>query len=49
MKVDFNGEEIVGVVYLFECVGVDVVIVSLWNVEDGIIKDIMVKFYDNLK
>ncbi|ABG51863.1 Tetratricopeptide TPR_2 [Trichodesmium erythraeum IMS101] len=49
MKADSNGEEIAGVAYLFERAGADAVIASLWNAEDGTTKDIMVKFYDNLK
>ena len=46
---DSNGEEIAGVAYLFERAGADAVIASLWSAEDGTTKDIMVKFYDNLK
>ena len=49
MKANSNGEEIAGVAYLFERAGADAVIASLWNAEDGTTKDIMVKFYDNLK
>ena len=49
MKADSNGEEIAGVAYLFERAGADAVIASLWNVEDQKTKDIMVRFYDNLK
>ena len=49
MKADSNGEEIAGVAYLFERAGADAVIASLWNAEDGITKDIMVKFYENVK
>ncbi|MDE5087175.1 MAG: CHAT domain-containing protein [Trichodesmium sp. St16_bin2-tuft] len=49
MKADSNGEEIAGVAYLFERAGADAVIASLWSAEDGTTKDIMVKFYDNLK
>ena len=49
MKADSNGEEIAGVAYLFERAGAGAVIASLWNAEDGTTKDIMVKFYDNLK
>ena len=49
MEADSNGEEIAGVAYLFERAGADAVIASLWNAEDGTTKDIMVKFYDNLK
>ncbi|MDY7004187.1 MAG: CHAT domain-containing protein [Cyanobacteriota bacterium] len=49
MKADSNGEEIAGVAYLFERAGADAVIASLWNAEDGITKDIMVNFYENVK
>ena len=49
MKADSNGEEIAGVAYLFERAGADAVIASLWNAEDQKTKDIMVRFYDNLK
>ncbi|MGB3509572.1 MAG: CHAT domain-containing tetratricopeptide repeat protein, partial [Microcoleaceae cyanobacterium] len=49
MKADSNGEEIAGVAYLFERAGADAVIASLWNAEDEITKDIMVKFYENVK
>ncbi|NEO52670.1 MAG: CHAT domain-containing protein [Okeania sp. SIO3B5] len=49
MKADSNGEEIAGVAYLFERAGADAVIASLWNAEDEMTKDIMVKFYQNLQ
>ncbi|NER06459.1 MAG: CHAT domain-containing protein, partial [Okeania sp. SIO3C4] len=49
MKADSNGEEIAGVAYLFERAGADAVIASLWNAEDEMTKDIMVKFYENLQ
>ncbi|XWK91138.1 MAG: tetratricopeptide repeat protein [Phormidium sp.] len=44
-----NGETISGVAYVFERAGAKAVIASLWSAEDKTTKEIMIKFYENLK
>ncbi len=44
-----NGAEIAGIAYLFERAGAKSVIASLWSVNDDSTRQLMVKFYENLK
>jgi CHAT domain-containing protein len=49
LSTNSNGEEISGLAYLFERAGSKAVIASLWSAADEETKEIMVKFYQNLK
>ncbi|MDM3845653.1 MAG: tetratricopeptide repeat protein [Aphanizomenon gracile PMC638.10] len=49
LNTNSNGEEISGLAYLFERAGSKAVIASLWSAADEETKEIMVKFYQNLK
>jgi CHAT domain-containing protein/Tfp pilus assembly protein PilF len=48
MQANSNGEEISGVAYVFERAGAQAVMASLWSVDDGATKDLMVQFYQNI-
>ena len=49
LNTNSNGEEISGLAYLFERAGSKAVIASLWSAADEETKEIMVRFYQNLK
>ncbi len=49
LQANSNGEEFAGIAYLFERAGADSVIASLWLAKDEETKELMIKFYQNLK
>ncbi|NJL90301.1 MAG: CHAT domain-containing protein [Coleofasciculaceae cyanobacterium SM2_1_6] len=44
-----SGEEFVGIAYLFERAGARSVVASLWDVDDGATKQLMVSFYEGIQ
>lgn len=44
-----TGEEFVGIAYLFERAGARSVVASLWDVDDGATKQLMVSFYEGIQ